>query len=44
MSSHILAEVQKTADRVAVLLDGRLLGVREVAATQDLEPWFLSLA
>jgi ABC-2 type transport system ATP-binding protein len=44
MSSHILAEVQKTADRVAVLLGGRLLGVREVAATQDLEPWFLSLA
>jgi ABC-2 type transport system ATP-binding protein len=44
MSSHILAEVEKTADRVAVLLGGRLLGVREVAATQDLEPWFLSLA
>ncbi len=44
MSSHILAEVQKTADRVAVLLGGRLMGVREVASTQDLEPWFLSLA
>jgi ABC-2 type transport system ATP-binding protein len=44
MSSHILAEVQKTADRVAVLLGGRLMGVREVAATEDLEPWFLSLA
>jgi ABC-type multidrug transport system ATPase subunit len=44
MSSHILAEVQKTADRVAVLLGGRLVGIREVAAAEDLEPWFLSLA
>ena len=44
MSSHILAEVQKTADRVAVLLAGRLRGVQAVAAGQDLEPWFLSLA
>ncbi|WP_178133174.1 ABC transporter ATP-binding protein [Vineibacter terrae] len=44
MSSHILAEVAKTADRVAVLLDGRLLGVRAVADTPDLEDWFLSLA
>jgi ABC-2 type transport system ATP-binding protein len=44
MSSHILAEVQKTADRVAVLLGGRLMGVREISATEDLEPWFLSLA
>lgn len=44
MSSHILAEVEKTADRVAVLLEGRLLGVRPVSATSDLEQWFLSLA
>ena len=44
MSSHILAEVQKTADRVAVLLGGRLVGIREVEAAEDLEPWFLSLA
>ena len=43
MSSHILSEVEKTADRVAVLLDGRLLGVRPIADTPDLEDWFLSL-
>lgn len=44
MSSHVLSEVEKTADRVAVLLQGRLRGEREVAATDDLEGWFLSLA
>jgi ABC-2 type transport system ATP-binding protein len=43
MSSHILGEVEKTADRVAILLRGRLLGVRAVADTPDLEGWFLSL-
>ncbi len=43
MSSHILGEVEKTADRVALLLGGRLLGVRRVAETPDLEAWFLSL-
>ena len=43
MSSHILSEVEKTADRVAVLLHGRLLGVRALADTSDLEQWFLSL-
>jgi ABC-2 type transport system ATP-binding protein len=43
MSSHILSEVEKTCDRVAVLLDGRLLGVRALAETCDLEAWFLSL-
>ena len=43
MSSHILSEVEKTADRVAVLLNGRLLGVRAIADTPDLEQWFLSL-
>jgi ABC-2 type transport system ATP-binding protein len=43
MSSHILSEVEKTCDRVAVLLDGRLLGVRALAETSDLEAWFLSL-
>jgi ABC-2 type transport system ATP-binding protein len=43
MSSHILSEVEKTSDRVAVLLNGRLLGVREIADTPDLEEWFLSL-
>lgn len=44
MTSHILAEVQKTADRVGVLLRGQLKGVRAVSATPDLEDWFLSLA
>jgi gliding motility-associated transport system ATP-binding protein len=43
MSSHILSEVEKTCDRVAVLLNGRLLGVRPMADTPDLEAWFLSL-
>jgi ABC-2 type transport system ATP-binding protein len=43
MSSHILGEVEKTCDRVAVLLNGRLLGVRAMADTPDLEAWFLSL-
>ena len=43
MSSHILSEVEKTSDRVAVLLNGRLLGVRAIADTPDLEGWFLSL-
>jgi len=43
MSSHILNEVEKTCDRVAVLLNGRLLGVRRMADTPELEAWFLSL-
>jgi ABC-2 type transport system ATP-binding protein len=43
MSSHILSEVEKTCDRVAVLLNGRLLGVRAMKETPDLEAWFLSL-
>lgn len=44
MSSHVLSEVAKTADRVGILLDGRLRGVRAMAETPDLEAWFLSLA
>ena len=44
MSSHVLSEVARTADRVGVLLDGRLRGVRSMADTPDLEAWFLSLA
>ncbi len=45
MSSHILSEVAKTADRVAVLLNGRLMGERRVQPDDaDLEAWFLSLA
>lgn len=44
MSSHILSEVARTADRVGVLLGGQLRGLRDVAAGDDLEDWFLSLA
>jgi ABC-2 type transport system ATP-binding protein len=43
MSSHILGEVEKIADRVAILLHGRLLSVEAVADTPDLEALFLSL-
>ena len=43
MSSHILSEVEKTADRAGLLLDGKLLGVRSLAETPDLEAWFLSV-
>jgi ABC-2 type transport system ATP-binding protein len=43
LSSHILTEVERTADRVAILLRGRLLGVRDMASTPDLENLFLSL-
>jgi ABC-2 type transport system ATP-binding protein len=42
MSSHILSEIEKTADRAGLLLDGRLLGVREIGDGADLEAWFLS--
>jgi ABC-2 type transport system ATP-binding protein len=45
MSSHILAEVAKTADRVVVLMAGKLKGERQVCTEDtDFEPWFLSLA
>ena len=45
MSSHILPEVARTADRVAVLLGGRLRGERSVSPEDtDLKDWFLSLA
>jgi ABC-2 type transport system ATP-binding protein len=43
MSSHILSEVERTADRAGLLLDGKLLGVRSIAETPDLEGWFLSV-
>ena len=44
MSSHILSEIAKTVDRVAILLDGALLTVRAISDTPDLEGLFLSLA
>jgi ABC-2 type transport system ATP-binding protein len=43
MSSHILSGVERTADRVAILLQGQLLGVHALADTPDLEALFLSL-
>ena len=43
ISSHVLPEVARIADRVAILLGGRLLGVRAMADTPDLEAWFLSV-
>ena len=43
MSSHILGEVEKIADRVAILLRGRLLSVEAMADTPNLEALFLSL-
>lgn len=45
MSSHILSEVARTADRVVVLLEGQIKGQRGVNPSDtDLEDWFLSLA
>jgi ABC-2 type transport system ATP-binding protein len=43
MSSHILSEIEKTAGRAGLLLDGKLLGVRAIAEVDDLESWFLSV-
>ena len=43
MSSHILSEIEKTADRAGLLLDGKLLGVRAIGEIADLESWFLSV-
>jgi ABC-2 type transport system ATP-binding protein len=43
MSSHILGEIEKTADRAGLLLDGKLLGLRAITETADLESWFLSV-
>lgn len=43
MTSHILSEIEKTADRAGLLLNGRLLGVRPIGAAADLEAWFLSV-
>jgi ABC-2 type transport system ATP-binding protein len=44
MSSHILTEIARIVDRVAILLRGRLLTVRDMSETPDLEELFLSLA
>jgi ABC-2 type transport system ATP-binding protein len=36
LSSHILSEVEKTCDRVAIIRDGRLIKVDRVEALRDL--------
>lgn len=47
VTSHILSEIEKVADRAAILLDGRLLAVEELRTapgeTRDLESRFLEL-
>jgi ABC-2 type transport system ATP-binding protein len=50
VTSHILAEIERTADRVAILLDGRLLTVEQIAhgtlaapVSSPLETLFLEL-
>jgi ABC-2 type transport system ATP-binding protein len=50
VTSHILAEIERTADRVAILLDGRLLTVEQITreeapapAPSPLEALFLEL-
>ena len=47
VTSHILAEIERIADRAAILLDGRLLAVHRVeraeAAESELERLFLEL-
>ena len=44
VTSHILVEIERVARRVAILLDGRLLGVHAVAdAPMGLEALFLTL-
>ena len=47
VTSHILSEIERIADRVAILLDGRLIAVvsmRDIAASgSDLERTFLEL-
>ena len=35
VTSHILVEIERVAQRVAILLDGRLLGVRALAEFED---------
>jgi ABC-2 type transport system ATP-binding protein len=36
MSSHILGEVERTCDRVAIIRDGRLTRIDRVAALRDM--------
>lgn len=47
VTSHILSEIEKVADRAAILLDGRLLAIEDLRSDQranfDLEARFLAL-
>ncbi len=47
ITSHILSEIEKVADRVAILLDGRLLALEDMTLPDgtrlDLEQRFLDL-
>ena len=44
VTSHILVEIERVAHRVAILLEGRLLGVHALADSRTgLEELFLSL-
>jgi ABC-2 type transport system ATP-binding protein len=44
VTSHILVEIERVAHRVAILLEGRLLGVQALADSKvGLEELFLSL-
>jgi len=38
LSSHVLSEVEKTCDRVAVIRDGRLMAVRTIAELREALP------
>jgi ABC-2 type transport system ATP-binding protein len=38
VTSHVLAEIERVADRVAILLDGRLLTIQPIVRQQDAAP------
>lgn len=38
VTSHVLAEIERVADRIAILLDGRLLTVQPIARQEDIVP------
>jgi ABC-type multidrug transport system ATPase subunit len=43
ISSHVLAEVQQTADEVLIIASGRLLSHRRMSDIDSLEDAFLTL-
>jgi ABC-type multidrug transport system ATPase subunit len=44
VASHILTEVERTVDRVMILLDGRLLGTQSLRAARSGRRWRLRAA